>query len=89
MKKGFLPAGFSLRKVTEADLKIADYMTNNFSEASSYADIAYLEEVVRSGLATPQSQHTTDSFIIIDPEGKAVGYAEIYNHAEEDTLIAY
>ncbi len=89
MKKGFLPAGFSLRKVTEADLKIADYMTNNFSEASSYADIAYLEEVVRSGLATPQSQHTTDSFIIIDPEGKAVGYAEVYTHLDENELKAH
>ena len=79
MKKGFLPTGFSLRKVTEVDLKIAKYVTNNFSEASNYGDIAYLEDVLRSSLATPQSQHTTSSFIVIDPEGKAVGYAEIYN----------
>lgn len=79
MKKGFLPAGFSLRKVTEADLKIAKYVTANFSEASSYGDIAYLEDVLRSSLALPQSQHKINSFIVIDPEGKAVGYAEIYH----------
>ena len=80
MKQGLLPAGFRLRKVTEADLKIANYVTSNFSEASTYADIAYLEDVLRSSLEPPQSGFTTDSFIVIDPEGKAVGYAEIYNH---------
>ena len=79
MKKSFLPAGFRLRKVTEADLHIAEHMTNNFSEASSYADIAYLEDLLRSSLETPQSEYTTDAFIVLDPEGKAVGYAEIYN----------
>ena len=80
MKKSFLPAGFRLRKVTEVDLKIAEHMTNNFSEASSYADIAYLEDLLRSNLETAQSEYTTNSFIIIDPEGKAVGYAELYDH---------
>mgnify|MGYP001029069238 FL=1 len=80
MKKGLLPAGFSLRKVTEVDLRIADHMTNNFSEASSYADIAYLEDLLRTSLEPPQSEYTIDSFIVLDPEGKAVGYAEIYNH---------
>jgi hypothetical protein len=73
MKKGLLPEGFSLRKITTADRKIAAYMTSNFSEASSYADISYLEEVVKC------CEDTTDSFIVIDPEGKAVGYAEIYH----------
>ena len=86
MKKGLLPAGFRLRKVTEADLHIADYMTNNFSEASSYADIAYLENLLRGNLEAAQSEYTTNSFIVIDPEGKAVGYAEIYHHLEEDAL---
>jgi hypothetical protein len=86
MKKGLLPAGFRLRKVTEADLHIADYLTNNFSEASSYADIAYVEYLLRSSLEAPQSEYTTDAFIVIDPEGKAVGYAELYEYLEEDAL---
>ena len=73
MKAGFLPEGFSLRKVTNADRKFAAYMTSNFSDASSYADISYLEEVARC------CEETADAFIVIDPEGKAVGYAEIYH----------
>ena len=82
MKKGFLPAGFSLRKVTEADLKIANYMTNNFSEASTYGDIAYLEAVLKSSLRSSQGHETGVSFIVMDSEGQAVGYAEIYNDLE-------
>ncbi len=81
MKKSLLPEGFCLRKITNADRKFAAYMTSNFSEASSYADISCLEEVARC------CEDTADSFIIIDPEGKAVGYAEIYHQLEEEAIV--
>ena len=88
MKAGFLPEGYSLRKVTEVDLLIADYIVNSSDEEIIETDTVWLHEGIRECWDAPQRDEGAECYFIIDPKGNVVGYAELYNNFKEDAVMA-
>ena len=83
MKKSFLPAGYSLRKISEVDLLIADYITNSNDEETAETDTVWLHEEVIECWDAPEDGERAECYFIIDPAGNAIGLAKIYSPVEE------
>ena len=88
MKAGFLPEGYSLRKVTEVDLLIADYLINSSDEEIAETDTVWLHEESRECWDAPQKDEVAECYFIIDTNGKAIGYAKLYESFEEEAVMA-
>ena len=82
MKKGFFTEGYSRRKITEVDLLIADYMTNSVDDKIGETNTVWLHEAIIECWDSSDDDERAECYFIIDPNGKAVGYAELYDQFE-------
>jgi len=88
MKKSFLPAGYNLRKISEVDLLIADYISNSDDEIAE-TDTVWLHEEIGQYCDAPEDDKSAECYFIVDANGNAIGLARIYSPVEEDEFVPF